>query len=872
MNNLPFETPTELLERLETSLEQGLKPQEASRRLERFGRNLLPTRKPPTLLRILADQFISPLILVLLLAAVVSALIGDLKDATFIAAVLLLNAVIGGYQEWKAEKNTRSLQGLLKVRASVLRDGTVAEVDASTLVPGDVVWLESGNRVPADLRLVTTKGLEIDESFLTGESLPILKSATFVPEENSALGDRLEMAFAGATVNRGRGRGIVVATGTNTVVGHLAGELSATLGGTPPLVVRMERFSKAVALIVAIAAISVGGLGVVLQGYTVTEMFFLAVAMAVSAIPEGLPVAMTVALAVATRRMAKRGVIVRQLSAVEGLGSCTMIASDKTGTLTCNELTVRELRLPDGRKLEVTGRGFELEGVVLEKGRPAEIVGTLECLIRTAVLCNEARMKRRGKAVTLHGDATDIALMALGVKAGFEREGELKDRPLCGEVPFEPELRYAATFHQEGEHTVAYVKGAPEKIADFCSTPPDPGVVQEMASIGLRTIALAYGRVDGEHLENLEFLGYVGMIDPLRRGVKESVQACQSAGMSVIMITGDHPVTALAIGRELGLANSMEEVITGPELAKIPSEELPSIFERVSLFSRIEPQQKHALVVAAREAGHLVAVTGDGVNDASALRASNIGVAMGRSGTDVARDAADLVIADDDFSTIVAGVEEGRIAYSNVRKVIYLLVSTGAAELLLLGLSVATGLPIPLLPVQLLWLNLVTNGIQDVALAFEPGEGEPLEQKPRPPKERVFNRLMLERTLLAGAVVGLSSFLVFRYLLGQGMEVPQARNYVFFLLVLFEIVHIGNCRSESVSAFRLSPFRNPILLLGSAAALAIHLVAMNTVFGQSVLGTAPIPLHDGLKLFGVSLTVLLAIELHKLWIKKSKAA
>jgi magnesium-transporting ATPase (P-type) len=810
------------------------------------------------------------LIWILALAALASLLIGDLKDSIFIGAVLLLNAAIGGYQEWSADRSTGALQSLVKIRTLVLRDGDPRELDAEALVQGDVVLLESGNRVPADIRLVSSKGLLVNESFLTGESLAVAKDATFVVHgASTALGDRRDLGFAGSTISRGRARGIVLNTGMRTVVGRLADKLAEGKTGAPPLITRMERFSKAVGAFVLLAAVSVGAMGVVLQGASVKEMSFLVIALAVSAIPEGLPVAMTVALAVATRRMAARGVIVRQLAAVEGLGSCTLIASDKTGTLTCNELMVKEIRLPGGRTLEVGGVGYEPVGEITEEGRSvAPDDRELRSLLRAAVLCNEARLKRREQAVSVQGDATDIALLSLAAKAGIERDSELAVMPVWKEVPFEPELRYAASFHVVAEKTMVYVKGAPEKILEFCAGDVDFSVVEEMARSGLRTLALAGGEVEGEEIKNLTFYGFVGMIDPLRQGVKESVQACFGAGLQVSMITGDHPLTALAIGKELGLAHSLEEVITGNQLAEVPEEQLSEVTQRCRIFARIDPEQKLALVKAAQKSGHLVAVTGDGVNDAAALQAANIGVAMGRSGTDVARDASALVLADDNFSTIVAGIEEGRVAYSNVRKVIYLLVSTGAAELLMIALSVAAGLPLPLLPVQLLWLNLVTNGIQDVALAFEPQEGEPLNQPPRSPEERVFNRMMVERTAIGGLVIGLATFFVYRYLLASGVPLEDARNQILFLMVLFEIVHIGNCRSETVSAFVLSPLRNPVLLVGSLSAFALHLLAINTYLGQSILRAAPVSMVDVVWLGSISLSVLLAMECHKIMARR----
>lgn len=858
--------------------EAGLGAAEAARRLGLYGPNRLPRRPPPPAWLIFVRQFKSPIIYVLAVAAALSLAVGEATDTAFIAAVLLINAIIGGVQEGRAEKSSRALQALLKIRAVAVRDGEVAEIDAEDLVPGDVVFLESGNRVPADLRLLAHQGLEVDESLLTGESVPTAKRADWIGEGAAPLGDRANLAHAGTIVTRGRARGLVVATGAFTAVGRLAKEVVGAAGGEPPLLRRMERFTRVVGVAVLVAAAVVAALGVGLRGFGVLDMALFAVALAVSAIPEGLPVAITVALAVATTRMARRGVIVRRLAAVEGLGSCTLIASDKTGTLTCNELTVREMRLAGGATVEFTGEGFAPVGEALRDGAPALPGETplAEALCRAAVLCNEADLRRRGEGWTWRGDPTDVALLAMARKLGWDRDRALEAHPKVGEIPFEPERRFAANFHRSGEEVRAYVKGAPERVLAMCASGAERdeallAAAESMAARGYRVLALADGPApEGFDVaaappqpSGLRFLGFVGMIDPLRPGAAAAVAACRAAGVEVAMITGDHPATAVAIARELGLEVGEGRLVTGRELEEKEPEALREIVRRARVFARIAPEQKLALVRAAQEAGYFVAVTGDGVNDAPALRAANIGAAMGKSGTDVAREAAELVVSDDNFATIVAGVEEGRIAYDNVRKVIYLLVSTGAAEVVLVGLSVAFGTPLPLLPVQLLWLNLVTNGVQDVALALEPGEGDELRRRPRPPTERVFNRLMIERTLLAAFTMGPVAFGAFWWMLDRGWEEAAARNGVLLLMVLFENVHIGNCRSETKSAFAISPLRSPWLLGGASAALLIHVGAMHTAFGARVLGATPLAPRDWALFAGLSLTVLLVIEAHK---------
>ncbi len=891
--------PRDLLAAL-ASTENGLTAAEARARRERHGPNRLPQQPPPAAWQILLRQFQSPLIYVLGLAAVVSLLIhpDDPTDALFIAAVLALNAAIGGFQEWKAERSSRALQRLLQIRASVQRDGEVRDVDAEDVVPGDVVWLESGNRVPADVRLLMTHGLEVDESLLTGESLSVAKDPAWICDDAAPLAERRNMAHAGTIVARGRAKGVVVGTGAATAVGQLALDVLSSSGGEPPLLERMGRFTRVVAYSVLAAAVGIAAVGILLRGYAPGEMFLFGVALAVSAIPEGLPVALTVALAIATTRMSRRGVIVRRLAAVEGLGSCTLIASDKTGTLTCNELTVRAIALPDGSSLEVAGEGFAPKGDVLLDGRRVEAGdrGPLFDLARAAVHCNEGNLHARDGAWIWRGDPTDVALLSMGLKLGVSRETELGLRPQVNEIPFEPERQYAATFHRDGDGVRVCVKGAPERVLAMCAfqggdeaARAEAARAAAMAERGCRVLALAEGPVAGrlehgampEQPSGLAFLGFVGMIDPLRAGVREAVAACQEAGISVCMVTGDHPVTALAIARDLGFADRPEQVVTGRVLETLSPEELRDAVRRVRVFARTTPRQKLEIVEAARQAGHYVAVTGDGVNDAPALRQANIGVAMGKSGTDVAREAAELVLTDDNFATIVAGVEEGRIAYDNVRKVIYLLVSTGAAEVVLLGLVVLTGMPrtadgvavLPLLPAQLLWLNLVTNGIQDVALAFEPGEKDVLRRRPRRPTERIFDRLMIERTVVAAVVMAGVAFGAFHWMIEvANWPVEQARNALLMLMVFFEIVHIGNCRSETTSALRLSPFTSPILLTGTVLAFLVHLVAMQLPFTQRILRVAPIPVETFAALLGLALTILVALELHKLWRRRRRKA
>jgi magnesium-transporting ATPase (P-type) len=655
------------------------------------------------------------------------------------------------------------------------------------------------------------------------------------------------------------------------------------------LIERMERFTRKIAVFVVAAAVLIAASGVLLGGYGVSEMFLFGVALAVSAVPEGLPVALTVALAIGTTRMARRNVIVRRLAALEGLGSCTLIASDKTGTLTCNALTVREVCLTDGRRYQVTGEGFIPDGQFLFQGKPLEpdSAAPLAGLARAAVLCNEAQLLHNNAAGwTWRGDPTDVAFLVMAHKLGWSRADSIDLHPQVTDIPFEPERQYAASFHRIDGAVRIFAKGAPERIFEMSELDDKARgrlgqMAAELAESGYRVLALADGSVS-EPLEpdaippspaGLKCLGLVGMIDPLRPGVTEAVQQAKDAGIDTIMVTGDHPVTALAIARSLKLADSLDQVVTGAEIAVTGDNELAATLRRARVFARVAPHQKLQIVNAARIAGHYVAVTGDGVNDAPALRAANIGIAMGKSGTDVAREAAELVITDDHFGSITAGIEEGRIAYDNIRNVIYLLASTGAAEVVLVGLALAAGTPIPLLPVQLLWLNLVTNGIQDVALAFEPGTAGVLRRPPRPPREPIFNRLMIERTVIAALTMGIIGFALFHTTLERGWTEAEARNALLLLMVLFENVHVFNCRSETQSAFTRSPLQNPLLMTGIVTAFSLHVLMMHLPLGTSFLSAEPVSAQTWILVASLALPILIVLELHKIswrWRAKGK--
>jgi magnesium-transporting ATPase (P-type) len=863
----------------------GLSHAEAAARLERFGLNVLPRVKPPSVARVLLRQFASPLIYILVAAALVSLLIQEWSDAAFIGAVLLVNAIIGTVQEHSAQRAAEALHKLVTTNSRVLREADAYEINAERLVPGDIVLLESGDRVPADLRLLAGHDLEVDESLLTGESEAVFKNPDQTVAPDSEVGNRINMGFAGTLVTYGRGRGVVVGTALETELGRIAAGVLGKRTGKAPLLVRMERFTHRVAIVVVVAALVMAGVAL-MRGMPPNEIFLLVVALAVSAIPEGLPVALTVALAIGMQRMAKRNVIVRRLVAVEALGSCTYIATDKTGTLTENQLTVRRIVFPCAGEWEVTGESLEPEGAIVkpESSLSPEEQQLLARLCQSAVLPNEGFLGHRDGGWAHHGDAVDVALLVMAHKAGIIQEETRSAFPEVASIPFEPERRFCASLNEVDGVRRIFAKGAPERLLPLCTTMAvSDGVADidrvlleaqadELASRGYRVIALAAGDIEPElaeqfseeDLRGLSLVGLAGLIDPLRTQAKSAVVACQDAGIAVAMVTGDHPTTAFVIGQELGLVTDAGQIITGAELRKAEHDAVvDTLTRRAKVFARVEPRQKVEVVHSLQRNGEFVAVSGDGANDAPALRAAQVGVAMGASGTDVARETADLIITDDNFASIVGGIEEGRIAYSNIRKVIFLLVSTGAAELVLFTLALFTGLPLPLFAVQLLWLNLVTNGIQDVALAFEPGEGDELRQAPRSPKEPIFNRVMVERVVLSALVMGTTAFFLFQVLLESGYTVDEARNATLLLMVLFENVHVFNCRSETRSVFRHSPLRNPLLLVGTVAAQCVHIGAMYAPWISDVLHIQPVSPQRWLELLGLALTVLLAMEVHK---------
>jgi calcium-translocating P-type ATPase len=859
---------------------QGLDADEAARRLERYGPNELEAEEPLGNLAILLHQFTSPLIYILLVAAVLTVLIREYVDTGVIVVVLVLNATVGFVQERKADRSVRSLMQLAAPKSTVVRDGRRREVDSTELVPGDVVLLESGTRVPADLRVVSATALRIDESLLTGESVPVAKHTEPV-DEKALAADRDCMAHMGSVVTSGRGRGVVVATGRDTQLGQISEQVRGEEHPESPLTRRMHRFANIIAAAVGGSAVMTFLLGLAL-GEPPGEMFLTAVALAVAIVPEGLPVALTVAMALGVRRMAHRNAIIRTLPAVETLGSTNTIGSDKTGTLTENRMTVQ--------RLWAGGRHYTLDGdddgdALMLTALPDE-EDPLRLTVHAGVLTNEAQLRgwQEGHPDTT-GDPTEAALLVVASRLGVDPEDLRAGHRPVAEVPFEADLRYSLAVREHGGAQRMWVKGAPERILDLSTamvgtngTPVDLdrelvlASAHAMAAQGLRVLAMAYRDPDQPHPEgdvpepaDLVFAGLQGMLDPPRSGVREAIAGCNAAGIRVLMITGDHAATARAIAADLGLVEDADApALTGQEIEVMADDELAEQVLNVQVYARVSPDHKYRIVKALRSHGEVVAVTGDGVNDAPALRAAEIGIAMGRSGTDVAREASDMVLADDNFVSIYHAVKEGRVVFDNVRKVTYFLVSTGVAAIAALLYSLIAGIPLPFLPAQLLWLNVVTNGLQDVALAFEPGEKGVLDRRPRRRNEPVVSPLLWERTVFTGLTMAIGSMVLFAWALDAGNTLEQARTVALTTMVLFMAFHVYNARSERRSLFTMNPLGNPFLLVATLGALTIHALALQWGPTQFVLRFEPLDGQTWLRMVAVASVVVLVSELHKL--------
>jgi magnesium-transporting ATPase (P-type) len=870
----------EIVEQLDTDLDSGLSSDDAAQRLERHGPNEVSREEGTPWWRTLLSQFQNPLIYILMIAGVVAILLAEFIDAGFIVAVLALNAAIGFHQERQAEKSVQSLMELVSPDATVVRDREERNVEARDVVPGDVVLLESGDRVPADVRLSSARSLQVDESLLTGESTTVDKHTDPV-EGDAALAERSCMAFNGATVSSGRGRGVVVATGEATELGKIAEQMRETTELESPLQERMGRLANIIGIVIAVSVVATFFIGLLL-GFELDEMFLVAAALAVAAIPEGLPIVVTVALALGVRRMARRNAIVRNLPAVETLGSTSLIGADKTGTLTQNRMTVKGI-WSAGERHDPDDEGVPSELGDAERADPPGPDAEPRVLAQLAgVLANESNLELTDDGVELDGDPTETAFLLDAARHGFFPDDCRDQWDDEGEIPFESERRYAAAFRGiDGEHYV-FVKGAPERVLEMCSEfAGDDDVnadrvrdtAEEMAREGLRVLATAYRKISSapdpespDEPEDLTFLGLHGLYDPPREGVREAIGGCQRAGQRIVMITGDHAATARAIARQIGIVDDDDaEVLTGADIDDMSEDELRDRLPAVAVFARVSPEHKTKIVDAAHALGHVVAVTGDGVNDGPALKNADIGVAMGEGGTDVAREASDMVLTDDNFVSIHDAVEEGRITFDNVRKVTFFLVSTGLGTFVVVPISIFIGWPLILVPAQLLWANLVTKGLQDLSLAFEPGEPDVLEHPPRSRDEPVITTQLWWRTVITGAVIAAGTLFMFDWARRQpDFTLEQQRTVALSTLVVFQALHLFSSRSELRSVFQMSPISNRFLVLAQLGALVVHVGALHLGFTQFILRVEPIPFHAWSWIVVVSLSVLVAVELDKL--------
>lgn len=883
----------EVLEYFKTK-ETGLTLEEVKKRLEEYGPNKLVEDTKINKLKILLHQFTNPLIYILIVAGIITIFLKEFIDAGVIFFVVLLNAIIGYIQEFKAEESVKALKKMVVPKAKVIRDGMEMEINSEDLVPGDIVLLSSGTRVPADIRIINTIEFKVDEAMLTGESLSVEKNPQKIFGNNLTYGDQLNMAFMGTIVVSGRAKGVVIATGSNTVLGTIAKDVKEIGEVKAPLQEKINKFAQKISFLVLVSSILLFLIGIFI-GESLKDMFMTAVASAVSTVPEGLPIVVTIAMAIGVSRMAKQNAIIRKLHAVETLGSTTVIGSDKTGTLTKNEMTVKLIY--DGQNIyEIEGSGYNPEGRVLLEGLPVkkEHSKNLIELLRIGLLCNESRVYKKDTGYEVEGDPTEGALIVSAMKVGFNHEDELKKYPQISIIPFESERGYMATLHKHRDKKIIYVKGAPEKILEMCvktnfgdhlDKKKILNIASKFAKEGMRVLAFAYKEADKDievltckgiencnFQEGLIFSGLQAMIDPPRPEAIEAIKGCKRAGIRVVMITGDHALTAKAIGKQLGISDDNSLVLTGKELEEMDDNELSEKVKIVSIYSRVSPQHKLRIVEQLKSIGEIVAVTGDGVNDAPALKSAHIGIAMGKSGTDVAKEASDMILADDNFASIFNAVKEGRVVFDNIRKVVFFLIPTGIAGILSIIFSIFMGIPIPYIPSQLLWINLVTNGLQDVALAFEPGEKNIIDRPPRNPKEGIMSKLLIRRTIIVAIVIALGVIITYYQSLRTGDTIEKARTVSVTTMVFFQFFQTLNSRSEWESIFRIDPISNPFLFYSLITAVFAQLSFIYTPILQWIFKTSPISPFEWIEILLVSTTIILVVEIDKYLIRRKNCS
>ncbi|MGA7456948.1 MAG: HAD-IC family P-type ATPase [Methyloceanibacter sp.] len=864
---------------------EGLASDEAEARKLRFGPNRLP--QPPKrseMLRFL-QQFHNLLIYVLIVAAGLAASIGHFVDAAVVLGVVILNAIIGYVQEGRAEWALEAISAMIDPRASVIRDGRRKVVAAEDIVPGDLVQLEPGDRVPADLRLVRTRNLRIDEAALTGESVPVGKLDKPVSVD-AALGDRAAMAFSGTFVTVGNGTGIAVGTGAESELGRISTLVGTVKTLTTPLLRQMAILAQRLTLVILVMSAAVFGFAVLVRDYAWPEAFMVMIGLAVAAIPEGLPAVMTIALAIGVQRMAARNAIIRRLPAVETLGSVSVICSDKTGTLTRNEMTVRTV-VTAGQQFDVLGVGYRPEGGFDADGRsidPGEQAVLLEAA-RAAILCNDAELRRADHTWIVDGDPMEGALLSFGVKGGYDSALLRKQFPRTDEIPFDTQHQFMATLHHSHEGgAFAFIKGAPERVLGLCSRQLGEGGKQALdeefwrsctdaiASRGQRVLAVAVkempkGKRDLAFADvaggGATLLGLLGLIDPPREEVLAAVRDCRSAGISVKMITGDHAATAAAIANQLQLADHLK-IVTGAALDRLDDQALRDVAREATVFARTSPAHKLRLVTALQSDHAVTAMTGDGVNDAPALKRADIGVAMGRKGTEAAKEAAEVVLADDNFASIVAAVREGRTVYDNLRKVIEWTLPTNGGESSAIIAAIALGLTLPVTPIQILWINMVTAVALGLTLAFEPTEPGTMQRPPRQPDEKLLSGYLLWRVAFVSLLFVVGVFGVFFYAIERGLSFETARTMVVNTIVVMEIFYLFSVRYVHGPSLTLQGvLGTPAVLIGVAIVVVLQLGFTYLPFMQAVFGTAPVAWLDGLVVVGVGVATLLAVEIEK---------
>ncbi|WP_237144410.1 cation-transporting P-type ATPase [Pontibacter pamirensis] len=886
--------PVEVMELLEVSPVNGLSDEEVTARQEQYGRNVMTPKKQQSAFVRFMLQFHQPLIYILLAATVVTIFLKEYTDAIVIFAVVFVNAIIGYVQESKALEAIDALAKSMTSKAQAIRNGKKQDIDAQELVPGDIVVVQSGDKFPADVRLVKQRDLKVDESALTGESVAVEKNAEPVAPDD-VLGDRLSMGFSSTMVTYGQGKGVVVATGDETEVGKIQQSISGAQELETPLTIKIKEFSHLLLWVILGLSVIVFAVGM-LRGEGIGETFMVAVALAVGAIPEGLPVAVTIMLALGVSKMAQRRAIIRKLVAVETLGSTNVICSDKTGTLTENQMTVQQL-VAGGKAYFVKGLGYRPEGEILDNNQPADLGANkaLELCLKAGILCNDSSVKEKEGSWTIEGDPTEGAMVVAARKAGFKLEELEQKEPRKDTIPFESEYQYMATLHA-GIRPVIYLKGSVEAVLERSNKAMQPDgelmevdreaiekQVEELASEGLRVLACAMaeapdGITDITHNDTssgLVFLGLQGMIDPPRKEAVEAVKLCQKAGIDVKMITGDHAITASAIATQIGLTGRKENgklvAITGRELQQIQDHDLEDVAEKTSVFARVSPDQKLRLVKALQSRDKVVAMTGDGVNDGPALKQANIGIAMGITGTEVAKDAAEMVLTDDNFSSIEGAVEEGRSVFDNLTKFIVWTLPTNLGEGLIVLVAVIIGSQLPVQPVQILWVNMTTAIMLGLTLAFEPKEPGIMDRPPRPSGEPILTRDLIMRTLLVGVLLLIASFGLYYYEMEQGATAAQARTVATTTLVVLEAFYLFSCRSLVRPMREIGLFTNMWIYYGIGAmflfqALFIYVPFMNTLFGSS-----PLDAMQVLRIFGAGVVLLIIVTIEKYFRFKSNA-